>query len=102
MNSEFDYFVVTFDQVKSELEQLERKLARRHGIRKQIHQTLVRRIHSGAIEEDDLVCQWHALYCSYLEWEWARAEELPPLSDTPLSQKDIYVFQNNKFRRKPS
>lgn len=89
MNSEFDDFVVTFDQVKSDLEQLERKLARRHGIRKLIRPTLLQRIRSGAIEEDDLVCQWHAAYCSYLEWEWARDEDPPLLSDvdTPLQPR---------------
>jgi len=66
-----DGCLITLEQTRDELEDIERRLARRHGIdgsAGDVRQTLIDMIRSGAIVEDELVADWHGAYCSYLDW----------------------------------
>jgi cytosine/adenosine deaminase-related metal-dependent hydrolase len=67
--------VITFDQAKEELEEIERKLARRQGIKRQVRRTLIEQIRNGTLVEDELVAQWHDAYSSYLDAVTARPSD---------------------------
>lgn len=95
MTSDFEGCVMTFDQVKEELEEIERNLARRQGIKRQVRRTLIEQIRNGTLVEDELVAQWHDAYSSYLEWtraeNWGDPPPLyeltPPPGDEPEKQE---------------
>jgi hypothetical protein len=71
---------VTFDEIRDELEDIERALARRFGIRgAAVRRRLIEMDDDGQLVEDDLVADWHEAYSSYLAWarrtEWELDEE---------------------------
>ena len=60
--------VETFERTKDRLEEVERRLAVRLEIRKNVRCQLIARDRGGLLVEDELVAEWHDLYASYLEW----------------------------------
>jgi hypothetical protein len=95
MTSELDGCVVTFDEIRDELIEIERKLAQRLGIRKQIRRTLIEMIRSGSLVEDEVVAQWHSTYAIYLDWTQSdcyedtpiRGSTSPPPAETTMQQE---------------
>jgi hypothetical protein len=70
----------TFESTRDQLEDIERQLAGRHNIRRQVRPTLIAMDRAGELPEDELVADWHDVYASYLNYARvrARAEEMPP------------------------
>jgi hypothetical protein len=64
----YDGEIRTFEMALAELEKIEAELAARHDIANDVRQTLMARIKSGAIVEDELVADWHDAYASYLNF----------------------------------
>lgn len=80
----------TFEDVKEELEAVERELARRLKLRRPIRRTLIALDRANKLDEDELVARWHELYSSYADWARSDAWEEPPLAneaDEPLASK---------------
>jgi hypothetical protein len=71
MMNDLDGCVITFEQTRAELEDIERQLAHRHGIEGDtlaIRKALIEMTRSETIIEDELVADWLGSYASYLDW----------------------------------
>ncbi len=64
----YDGEIMTFERALARLEKIEVELAARHEITSEVRQTLMARLKSGAIVEDELVADWHDAYASYLNF----------------------------------
>ena len=84
-NDDLDDCIQTFEQTRDDLEEVERKLASKYGIRdrKHIRRTLIALDQQGTLIEDELVAHWHDLYSSYLDWARAESWNDPPVADPP-------------------
>lgn len=82
--------VVTFEQTREELEEIERRLAERYELRgKPIRLALIEMDKKGLLREDELVADWHEAYSSYLDWVQATrklADKPPPPGEKTRSK----------------
>jgi hypothetical protein len=59
--------IVTFEQVRDQLEAVEKQLAHRLGLQSpEVRRELIARDQRNELFEDELVAEWHDLYSSYL------------------------------------
>jgi hypothetical protein len=68
LSETYDAEIMTFERALAQLEKIEAELAARHNITSDVRQTLMARMKSGAIVEDELVADWHDAYASYLNF----------------------------------
>jgi len=89
MNSDFDGCIITFEQAKKELEEIECSLAKRYGIKKEVRSTLIELTQRDELVEDKLVSQWHAAYSCYSEWVRAENQHACSCETSALERTDI-------------
>jgi len=58
----------TMERAKADLERVERQLAERYSLVRNVRRELVALDRANELHEDDLVAEWHKLYSNYLEW----------------------------------
>jgi hypothetical protein len=58
----------TFEMVRDELQDVERRLAQRLKIRRAVRRELFALDRCGKLVEDELVNRWHELYASYIDY----------------------------------
>ena len=58
----------TFEDIKEQIEEVERQLADRFKIRRHIRRALIALDRANKLEEDELVARWHELYSNYADW----------------------------------
>jgi hypothetical protein len=85
-----DECVPTFDQVREELELIERKLAERYHLRKQVRRKLLEMHMASELDDDDLAMNWREAYSLYLDWadEWTEREPEQKAVPPPKAQED--------------
>lgn len=62
---EFDSCIVTFEDDKRRLKEIETKLARRFNLRWRVHHQLLQMDRANLLEEDELVADWHDARTAY-------------------------------------
>lgn len=60
--------IVTFEQTKERLENIEQELAKRLNIKDNIRETLIKLDMDNKLIEDELVAEWYCAYSSYLDY----------------------------------
>ena len=70
----------TFEDVKEQLEEVERELAKKLGVRRYVRRTLLALDRANQLDEDDdeKVVRWHELYSRYVAWIRADGVGEPP------------------------
>lgn len=84
--------VVTFEQTRDALEELERRLAADLGIRGtrgHIRRELLRLDREGELVETKLVAEWYELFASYLDWTRNESWHGPPRSCAAEREDDL-------------
>ena len=112
MSSEIEDCKVTFAEVKSRLEDIEKELADKLYIKENIRQELIQRAKANQLEEDELVSEWLCTYASYLssvsfnDQIDAYKQELKSVSIEDdevfykIIQKSLFFLDKNDLRRK--
>jgi hypothetical protein len=78
--------VVTFEQTRDDLEEVERKIGvalNIRGTRGHIRRELLRLDREGALVETKLVAEWYDLFASYLDWTRNESWHGPPKGALP-------------------